>query len=106
LGWTGDNGDPDNFLYTLLSCDSVTRGSNNSRYCQKEFNDLLVKARIESDRSIRTQLYQKALQKLSQDTPIIPLAHSKVFRGMTRQVEGYVMDPLDMDNFFDLSLKS
>jgi dipeptide transport system substrate-binding protein len=23
LGWTGDNGDPDNFLHTLLGCDSA-----------------------------------------------------------------------------------
>lgn len=105
LGWTGDNGDPDNFLYTLLSCDSVTRGSNNARYCQKQFNDLIVKARAVSDRHLRTVLYQQALKKLSQDTPIIPIAHSKVFRGMSASVKGYVMDPLDMDNFFDLSLE-
>ncbi len=104
LGWTGDNGNPDNFLYTLLSCDSVTRGSNNSRYCQKEFNDLIIKARRVSGKPLRTALYQQALNQLSQDVPIIPIAHSKVFRGMSTQVRGYVMDPLDMDNFFDLSL--
>ena len=26
LGWTGDNGDPDNFLHTLLGCDSAQVG--------------------------------------------------------------------------------
>lgn len=104
LGWTGDNGDPDNFLYTLLSCDSVIRGSNNSRYCQKTFNDLLIKARSVSDRQVRTALYQQALNVLSQDIPIVPIAHSKVFRAMSTKVRGYVMDPLDMDNFFDLTL--
>jgi dipeptide transport system substrate-binding protein len=106
LGWTGDNGDPDNFLYTLLSCDSVTRGSNNSRYCQKEFNDLIVKARTVSNKKLRTELYHKALKILSKDTPIIPIVHSKVFRGVSVKVKGYVMDPLDMDNFFDLSIES
>jgi dipeptide transport system substrate-binding protein len=106
LGWTGDNGDPDNFLYTLLSCDSVTRGSNNSRYCQKKFDDLITEARTVSDRPVRTDLYKQALNVLSQDIPIIPIAHSKVFRAMTTNVRGYVMDPLDMDNFFDLSLDS
>ncbi len=29
LGWTGDNGDPDNFLDTLLGCEAV--GGNTAR---------------------------------------------------------------------------
>src|SRR5215475_3857925 len=28
LGWTGDNGDPDNFLHTLLGCDAAKDGTN------------------------------------------------------------------------------
>ena len=29
LGWTGDNGDPDNFLHTLLGCDAAKTGGGN-----------------------------------------------------------------------------
>ena len=29
LGWTGDNGDPDNFLHTLLGCDAAKSGASN-----------------------------------------------------------------------------
>jgi dipeptide transport system substrate-binding protein len=44
LGWTGDNGDPDNFLHTLLGCDSAkTNGSNVAKFCYKPFEDLVVK---------------------------------------------------------------
>jgi dipeptide transport system substrate-binding protein len=32
LGWTGDNGDPDNFLDTLLGCDAVG-GNNRAQWC-------------------------------------------------------------------------
>ncbi len=46
LGWTGDNGDPDNFLDTLLGCDAV--GGNNTReWCNKEFDDLVTKAKAD-----------------------------------------------------------
>jgi dipeptide transport system substrate-binding protein len=106
LGWTGDNGDPDNFLYTLLSCDSVTRGSNNSRYCNDVFNGLITEAQTTYENKVRTELYQKALAKLSEDVPIVPIAHAKVFRALSDRVAGYAMNPFDMDYFSALALKS
>jgi dipeptide transport system substrate-binding protein len=34
LGWTGDNGDPDNFLASLLGCESAkSNGSNVAKFC-------------------------------------------------------------------------
>ncbi|TQV84974.1 ABC transporter substrate-binding protein [Aliikangiella coralliicola] len=104
LGWTGDNGDPDNFLYTLFSCDSVDRGSNNSRYCQKSFDSLIKTARSESDRKKREALYQKALQIFSHDVPVIPIAHAKVYRALRNTVSGYIMDPFDVDHFYNLEV--
>ena len=41
LGWTGDNGDPDNFLNVLLSCASVKSGSNVARWCNPEYDQLI-----------------------------------------------------------------
>ena len=50
LGWTGDNGDPDNFLHTLLGCASAqsASGSNIAKFCHKPFDDLVVKAKTTS----------------------------------------------------------
>jgi dipeptide transport system substrate-binding protein len=104
MGWTGDNGDPDNFLYTLFSCDSVQRGSNNSRYCQKEFNDLISQARIESSIAVREKLYAKALKVFSTDVPVIPIAHAKVYRIVDQRVIGDVMNPFEMDVFHKLTV--
>ncbi len=44
LGWTGDNGDPDNFLDVLLGCEAAG-GANRARWCYKPFDDLLVQAK-------------------------------------------------------------
>ena len=49
MGWTGDNGDPDNFFF-LLGCPDGKPGQNNiPKWCNAEFNDLLVKARTIAD---------------------------------------------------------
>ena len=48
LGWTGDNGDPDNFLAVLLGCDGVG-GANRAQWCYQPFEDLIQKAKIVSD---------------------------------------------------------
>ena len=53
IGWTGDNGDPDNWLGTLLGCEAVN-GSNFSHWCYKPFNDLVDKGRVTSDQAQRT----------------------------------------------------
>ena len=50
LGWTGDNGDPDNFLYVLLGCAAAHDGTNRARWCYQPFDDLLVKAKRDQRR--------------------------------------------------------
>ena len=46
LGWTGDNGDPDNFLATLLGCDAAkSNGSNVAKFCFQPFEDLTRRQR-------------------------------------------------------------
>ena len=55
LGWTGDNGDPDNFLAVLLGCDaSRNNGGNVSKWCYKEYDDLILEAKRTTDVGART----------------------------------------------------
>ena len=45
FGWSGDNGDPDNFFVPLLGCSAVKGGGNVARWCHKDFEDLVQKAK-------------------------------------------------------------
>ena len=58
MGCTGDYASPDNFLGVLLSCEAVN-GSNYSRYCNKEFDALIIKARTLNDQAERAKLYPR-----------------------------------------------
>ena len=93
LGWTGDNGDPDNFLAVLLGCDAVG-GSNRAQWCNEEFNDLVQKAKTLSSQDERAKLYEEAQVVFKREAPWATIAHSVVFMPMRKEVTGYKMDPL------------
>ncbi|MFQ6163677.1 ABC transporter substrate-binding protein [Sinorhizobium meliloti] len=93
LGWTGDNGDPDNFLDTLLGCDAVG-GNNRAQWCNKEFDDLVTKAKEASDVAERTKLYEEAQVIFKREAPWATLDHSLSIVPMRKNVEGFVQSPL------------
>ncbi len=99
MGWTGDNGDPDNFLNVLLGCTSVETGSNLARWCDKKFNKLIDKAKRTTDLTERTSLYEKAQLIFNKEVPWAPIAHSIIYRGMRKNIKGYKIDPLGGDIF-------
>ena len=105
FGWTGDNGDPDNFMNVLLGCSAVKAGSNYARWCNKEFDDLLQKAKEDSNVKNRTGFYQKAQNIFSSQKPWYPIAHAKQNKVMSASVKGYVIDPFGHDQFENVSLK-
>jgi dipeptide transport system substrate-binding protein len=103
LGWTGDNGDPDNFLDTLLGCDAVG-GNNRAQWCNKEFDDLVTKAKETSDQAERAKLYEQAQAVFKAEAPWNTLDHSLVFMPMSKKVSGYVQDPLGYHRFDDVDI--
>jgi len=105
MGWTGDNGDPDNFLSVLLSCASAKNGSNYSRWCYQPFDKLIGAAKVTPDVKQRTKLYMEAQTMFKQQAPWVTLAHSKVFRAMSKNVVGFKMSPLGTDTFYGVDLK-
>jgi dipeptide transport system substrate-binding protein len=98
IGWTGDNGDPDNFFATLFSCSAVGV-SNYSSWCNKEFEDLIQKAKVTSDMAERTKLYEEAQVVFKREAPAFTLDHSQVYAVTNKKVTGFMMDPLGIHRF-------
>jgi dipeptide transport system substrate-binding protein len=105
LGWTGDNGDPDNFLYVLLSCNSAREGGQNiAKWCNKDFTDLLEKAKKISNQDERAKLYEQAQVIFHKEAPWFPIAHSVVYMPMLKGVSGYKVSPLGSHDFYGVDI--
>ncbi|GLX87726.1 ABC transporter substrate-binding protein [Pseudomonas fragi] len=103
IGWTGDNGDPDNWLGTLYNCDAIG-GNNYSMWCNKEYDTLVKNAKIVTDRDQRTVLYKQAQQLLKQQVPITPIAHSTVNQPLSAKVQGFTVSPFGRNAFSGVSI--
>ncbi|MFZ2990849.1 ABC transporter substrate-binding protein [Ideonella sp.] len=105
LGWNGDNGDPDNFFF-LHGCEAARPGGQNlSKWCDKAFDDRLLKARTMADTKARTQLYKEMQQIERDEAPDFKIAHSVVFEVMRTEVTGYKQSPFNTHEFKGVSLK-
>ncbi len=104
LGWTGDNGDPDNFLAVLLGCDGVGK-SNRAQWCHQPFDDIVQKAKTVSDIEERTALYKEAQKIFKEQAPWATIAHSVVYKPIRKEVENFKIDPFGGHIFYGVSVK-
>jgi dipeptide transport system substrate-binding protein len=105
LGWTGDNGDPDNFLNQLLSCGAAKDGGNRARWCDKSFDDDVTQAKQTSDIKKRTALYKAAQVEFKAQAPWVTIAHSLVYEPIRTNVKNYKVDPFGLHVFNDVDLQ-
>jgi dipeptide transport system substrate-binding protein len=100
IGWTGDNGDPDNFLYNWTCNGSTTAPTqNNTKWCNADYDAALKAGKETADVAKRTEFYRKAQEIAHEEAPMVPIAHSIVYMAMGTNVKNYIMDPLGFHNF-------
>jgi dipeptide transport system substrate-binding protein len=105
LGWTGDNGDPDNFFF-LLGCEAARPGGQNiAKWCNKDFDGLLQKAKASADVAERTKLYEQMQVIAHEEAPVFTIAHSTVYEPIRKEVQGYKVSPLGRHDFAKVDLK-
>jgi peptide/nickel transport system substrate-binding protein len=95
IGWTGDYGDPDDFIGVFFQGDSPQFGFHNDK-----LTALLNKGEQETNMKTRIKLYQQANEMIMSDIlPGVPYAHSIPALGFQKAVGGYVASPIGTDLF-------
>ncbi len=92
IGWIADYPDPENFLDILFHSES---SNNHTHYSNPDVDDLLMRARVETDTTARYELYNQAEQKILDDAPWVPLwfdGESKLL--VKPNVHDYLLPPL------------
>ncbi|TAH51206.1 MAG: ABC transporter substrate-binding protein [Chloroflexota bacterium] len=107
LGWTGDNGDPDNFVcyFFCMSADDKPL-SREGFVNDKELSDLLKKAASTIDKAERTKMYQESEQMLHDKILRVFIANNQPPLALGANVEGYIPNPTGTEYFNTVQVKA
>jgi len=96
LGWTGDYGDPDNFLYAHFGPGST---EDIGKWENQEVFDLLNQARAEGDTGARAEMYARVDEILFEEALRIPIVHSQPLLAKRSNISGWDPSPLGSESF-------
>jgi peptide/nickel transport system substrate-binding protein len=103
MSWIGDNGDPDNFLYILLSGDQYPPAGFNLGHCKDDkVDEILRQARTTLDQAKRTELYTQAQKMLVDDAFWIPVDHETQIVIMKNKLKNFKLHPTGDFRFKDV----
>ena len=105
MGWAGDNGDPDNYLTPLFSCNGVKSGINFARYCDPKLDKLIADGRATADQTARSKDYEAAQKIIHDEALWIPLGYPTASAITRSSVTGYQVSAFGRQHFADVSVK-
>ena len=98
-GFSGDNGDPDNFLDSLFDAREIPVGDT-SHYKNEQVEKLLAEARTTPDMAKRVALYKTIQRQIMDDAPWVFVNSVLQVRATRKDVKGFRLNPTQM--FFDM----
>jgi peptide/nickel transport system substrate-binding protein len=107
LGWTGDNGDPDNFmnvLYGLNACSIGTAG-NYAFYTNEQNQEHLSAALKTFDTDERARNYRQAQELIHEDAGWVYIAHANQNIAFRNTVKGYTLHPTSRKFFYPVYIE-
>lgn len=99
IGWSADNGDPDNFYRPLLSCGAIPSGTNRAMWCNENYDKLLDKALETEDIEARRIIYQQVNRLLYEHLPLVPIAHAYRYQAYRSELKGMTINPFGSVRF-------
>ena len=107
LGWTGDNGDPDNFMNVLYGPNSASIGTagNVAFYNNSLVQDKFSAALQSYDTTVRAKLYEEAQVLIHEDAPFVYLAHATQNMVFLSNIKGYVLNPTERKFFYPVEIE-
>jgi peptide/nickel transport system substrate-binding protein len=96
LGWTGDNGDPDNFICYFYCTPGAPR---EAFYSNLPLADLLKRAATLTSQAERAKLYRQAEQIIHDDVARVFIANAEPPLAFSKKVKGYVTNPTGSEPF-------
>ena len=107
LGWTGDNGDPDNFLNVFFHpkvVDGKDTPIEGGAWSNPTAWKLLRDAQTESSDAKRADIYKQVSKIVQQEIPRIPMFHANPPTGVSAKVSGFVPHPTGGEAFTRVQL--
>ncbi|MEM8532397.1 MAG: ABC transporter substrate-binding protein [Chloroflexota bacterium] len=101
LGWTGDYGDPNNFLFTHFGPGNVPEAG----YENQDVFDLLNQAGAATSQDEAGELFQQAGTIISQELPRIPIVHAPPVYAQNAALEGWVPGPTGGEPFASIFIE-
>ena len=107
LGWTGDNGDPDNFMNILYGANQCIMGAayNVAFYNNSEVQDLFTAALETYNSSERAEMYKEAQAIIHDDAPFVYLDYSNEHLVFRENVKGFLMNPVGRLFFYPVDIE-
>lgn len=99
IGWSADNGDPDNFYRPLLTCSAIDSGTNRAMWCSPEYDALINQALNYTETEQRNRYYRQANQLIHEEVPLVPIAHAFRYRAYRAELSGLVINPFGAIRF-------
>ena len=102
LGWTGDNGDPDNFVCYFFCFPGASR---EGFYANPGLTEVLMEAQKLIVQDKRAPLYRKAEQLIHDDVSRVFIANNQPPLAFSKKVKGYVPNPTGVEFFNSVQLQ-